>query len=1658
MLTFDSRAADDATAVSAATSAPTEFIVRLAEGAMGTDVVDAALSELRAALGIELTGRTQKFGFQFWRAEEGLSADALAAFQHEWWYGEVVQSVEYIREDAAIHAADLVPSDARFDELWGLDNTGQTGGTADADIDAPEAWDSRTGAGVLVAVIDTGVDYTHSDLDGNMWVNTGEIAGNGRDDDGNGFVDDVYGYDFAYDDGDPMDVQSHGTHVAGTIAAEADGSGVVGVAYNARIMALKFLNDSGSGSTSDAIRAVEYAALMGAQVANNSWGGGGYDQSLADAIELAGQSGLVFVAAAGNDGTNNDSSPHYPSNYTASNVISVASTDHDDQRSSFSNYGATTVDVAAPGSDILSSVPGGGYSSFSGTSMATPHVSGIVALMLEEDPTLTPAQIRERLIATSDPVAALAGVSVSGGRVNAAAALQPPANGTISGVVWEDADGDGIRDAGETALDGVRVFFDSNMNGVHDVLETETWTDADGVYRFEEVTPGLYRVAQDVPPGYVQTAPLLTEAYSVSDSDDAGGPVYDWVEVSWFGTSHALSDDTEFTLALPADFGFEFFGQAQTHVRITDNGLMSFDTAADTFALADYMNAPLGSPDTLRALISPLWDDFVSYSSDPRIYTWHDVANDRVIIQWDDIQRYYNDGSATFQAILEGDGDIVFQYKMVDGNISPTIGIESPDGATAIELAYDTTYARDGLAVRFTPGDGQPTWHEVQVSSGQAVEGVDFGNLATSRPMAEFGRIDALSSTPQTIALSHSFENPVVFLMVNSRKGDSPVTPRLLSVGADAFEVFLQEPNHLDGVHAGESVSWAVMEAGSWRLPDGRLLEVGTTRTDLLTPQGFEDVALATPFDAPPVVVGQVQTFNGADFVQTRVAGTTAAGFQLSMQEEEANNLGIHAEEQVGWFAIEPGAGDWDGLQFEAFSATAPEGGGSVFFDDAFAAAPLLIGGLGSFAGADPAGLRAAFVGRNSASVVIEEDTSADAETGHIAELASLLAVSGSGVVSAAPMQPPVIAGRVWNDLDRDGSGDTAERGLDGWLIYADLDGDGVHDGDEPWTVTDEDGIYQLSGLGAGTWTIRAETPLGWVQTSPSSSGGYTVLSEGGAGFSEAVYNWVDIAGVGTALSHSDDSGVTVSLPFAFDFYGAAQTSVVVSSNGYLTFGTLGSTFSNTALPDAGGPNELIAPFWDDLNPLQGGTVYHWHDAANERFIVQYENVALYNGTGTVTFQAILEADGDIVFQYEDMNGTTSATVGIENASGTGGVQIAYNTPVADGTAWRIANAVGGPLGQEVTLDDEGAVNGIDFGTYSDSNVMAEYGLIDAVGTGELTVTLSNRYVNPVVFVTPMTENGADPAIVRILDTTAGSFTVRVQEANYLDGRHAVEQVSYMVFEAGSWQLEDGTRLEIGEIDTARLTSAGYESVGFDAGFSGRPAVISQVQTDNGADFVQTRTRAVDANGFQVAMQEEEALNDGIHAVETIGYMAIEQGSGLWGGAAYEAFVTGLDFTDVASDLAFASGFTGAPQVLAAIDGVQGPDPAGLRRGAIDADGVSLRVAEDRSFDAEIAHTAEAVSYFAIAGSGALSADPIASTGIDDPVKDADRTALERSLAADAWADAWAEESDAAALQALRDAGEAARDAPLDAATLAAAADPALNPSLLSLWDDALLG
>ncbi len=580
-----------------------------------------------------------------------------------------------------------IPNDLRFDELWGMHNTGQTGGTPDADIDAPEAWDIATDCSeIIVAVIDTGVDYTHPDLAANMWVNEAELNGTpGVDDDGNDYIDDIYGYDFCNNDGDPWDDHYHGTHCAGTIGAVGNNAeGVAGVCWNVRIMALKWMDSRGYGYTSDAIYCVEYSTLMGANLSSNSWRQVNTsipNPALENAINNAGAAGLLFVASAGNDyGSNNDTYPHYPSSYDSDNIIAVLSTDKYDNLSVFSNYGPTSVDLGAPGSSILSCQPGSRYRYLSGTSMATPHVAGACAFIWSVCPTLTHLDVKDIILETVDPIPALDGLCVSSGRLNlheavleAQAACGPPwiefipemgtvaAGGEIGVNVIFNAD----CDAG-TYQGLIKIYsndpYDANVPipVAMTVEPIDYFTELFDPNYFDPNDPNHNDMANRTltfrPDGSCSYYRLCSDAASAFPVDPNGGTIV------------SLGDDDYVPVNLNGAY-VNLYGTDYDTFYIGSNGYISFISGDIRHfeTLTDHFDLPR---------ISALFDDLDPCSGG--LVSWKQL-DDRVVVTFENVPEYGLSNSNSFQIEMRFNGKIRITLLDVGAN-DGLVGLSEGNG------------------------------------------------------------------------------------------------------------------------------------------------------------------------------------------------------------------------------------------------------------------------------------------------------------------------------------------------------------------------------------------------------------------------------------------------------------------------------------------------------------------------------------------------------------------------------------------------------------------------------------------------------------------------------------------------------------------------------------------------------------------------------------------------------------------------------------------------------------------------------------------------------------------------------------------------------------------------------------------------------------------
>lgn len=631
--------------------------------------------------------------------------------------------VEYA-EPNYIVTIEANPNDADYALLWGLNNTGQTGGTVDADIDAPEAWDYLYGSwgDVVVAVIDTGVDYNHPELAGNMWVNPGEIPNDGIDNDGNGYIDDYRGWDFYNNDNNPYDDHGHGTHVSGTIAATGYNSiGVIGVNYKAKIMPVKFLSASGSGYTSDAIEAILYASRMGAKVMSNSWGGAGYSLAEIDAINMAyaNGNGALFVAAAGNNSSDNDLSPFYPASCEVPNVVSVAATDKNDAMAWFSCYGFTSVDLAAPGVDIYSTKPNSAYQYLSGTSMATPHVSGAAALVMAAYPYLTVDEVKNLLLNSADPIASLKDKMATGGRLNACRTLNiydkqlkiyissPRPAFVYEG---EAALVEATISAGPSRISGASVSV-AFSNGQPPVTLYDDGTHGDGaindgVYAnyWTPTTLGSCDMTFSASEGgfiagsrTINVTVIECVNYAYRDFEP-----YNWIDATR-GTALTLGDDDY--EEIPIGFNFKFYGLDRSTVKVGSNGYLTFGAYPSYF-----INIPIPSILQPNDIIAPFWDDFNPSQAGKVYYMLTGTAPNRVLtIEWYQVPHYLNIGAATFEVTLyESSNEILFQYQDVffedinyDAGMNATIGIEGPDGLYGTQYSYCSASLYNFKAIRF---------------------------------------------------------------------------------------------------------------------------------------------------------------------------------------------------------------------------------------------------------------------------------------------------------------------------------------------------------------------------------------------------------------------------------------------------------------------------------------------------------------------------------------------------------------------------------------------------------------------------------------------------------------------------------------------------------------------------------------------------------------------------------------------------------------------------------------------------------------------------------------------------------------------------------------------------------------------------------------------
>ncbi len=1208
---------------------PGEIIVRFRDG-LGAAERQIILADLGAVATNALPG----IGADHVRIVEQDVSPAIARYRSN-------PDVMYIEPNFLLHA-DRVPNDPFFSNLWGMRNTGQTGGTPGADIRATQAWEVSTGgSNVLVAIIDTGVDYNHPDLAANIFINPGEIPGNQVDDDHNGFVDDVRGWDFINRDNDPMDDIDHGTHVAGTVGALGDnGVGVVGVSWQVRLLPIKFLGPQG-GSTADAILSVDYATLMGADIINASWGGAGFSEALRQSILRAEAAGITFVAAAGNDGRNTDFSPHYPSSYDVPGLVSVAATDANDVLASFSNYGVVSVDLAAPGVGVLSTVPNGSYSVFNGTSMATPHVAGALALVYARNPGITPLTAKSLILNTVTQLPSLAGRVLTGGRLDAFLAIAEA----------DSVPPDPVADLRVTVVQGDRLEL--------------AWT-APG-------DDGAVGRASRYDVRY-STAPITEATF---DSATAVSPL---PEPELAGTEQSVSVrgldfSTAYYLAMRANDEYEHASALSNVVQATTLGPPDIDVATTLVSAALHT----GQRSTVPLAIGNLGASELSFTAEIEAPPGAAVRVDQVgsdglpmtvIASGVPISLSNRDSDAPpYPGTVEVSGEIDHTSsasvaisgsgRLVISSTEEVFGSQQNSffaGPRTRGNAFECTTTRNLHEHRFflDPSGSTQIWFLVyegvaRVGTYQLVSASQLNPAGPGAGWYSSGPVDVNMVAGRFYLVVASFEAASTYF---NQQGISPYPvpasfgSLLAGVGWDWAPPATFPPTTLMDVPAsafgnpvayyqtlvtGSSIEWLALDPDTGQVAAGSVGTVGVVFDAVGLTGGEYDANVhirSNDPDEPSVVVPAHLSVTSApdialvppilDFGPVFVGGSSTR--TLTVINRGTEPLTVHGLNLSGTgftgvlagFSLAPGDSHAVVLTFSP--TTAGPGLGQLTAssndpDQPTASAELVGQGLvpPNISIAPTSVSASLFTGQQTSSVVTVSNTGGS-------DLVFTTLTSNFAAVA-----PPE-------------SGPAPAKG-------------------EP--------------------DPRVGDPVAAGRGGPDAFG-YSWRDSGEPG--GPVFNWVEISGTGSAVPISGDDWNSGPLPlgFTFPYYGQNFTSFRICSNGWISFTSPSAQYTTFPLPSLGAPENLLAAFWADLFTTPSAVFYRYDGT---RMIVEWRNVTYLGGSVPFTFQILLYPDGRIVYQYLNMGGTqTFASVGIQNATRQVGLNIAFNTPyVRNGLAIEIA-------------------------------------------------------------------------------------------------------------------------------------------------------------------------------------------------------------------------------------------------------------------------------------------------------------------------------------------------------------------------------------------------
>ena len=878
---------------------------------------------------------------------------------------------------------------------------------------------------------------------------------------------------------------------------------------------------------------------------------------------------------------------------------------------------------------------------------------------------------------------------------------------------------------------------------------------------------------------------------------------------------------------------------------------------------------------------------------------------------------------------------------------------------TIAGLQSDTTYR---VRVQATNGQVTSEWQKTNklLTTLPSVPTFDIG---------EFGKLTNVTNVAQTVLLGRSYDNPVVFAQSASTNGQQAVVARVTGIQSDQFSIYLAESSDGDGTHNDETVTYLVLEAGTHRLADGTKLEAGTVTTSATVGgkigNQWETVSLAEDFfsekvlDATPVVFTQVQTDTGDAFLATRQNSITTTSFDVALEPEEASTT-QHNSETVGYLAIEAGTHATGNVLLEANYT--PTSVTQDWYPLAFGrqySTPGLLSSLASYQGSDNAHVRFQHLTGGNVELKVGEDKSSDTETGHTAESVAYLAIGGSGMLSATVGQLEIGQFGVITDLTNAVQTIFLDRTFDSPVVFAQSP---TANGGQPVAV-------RINNVLSDRFSIYLAEPSNEDGTHGTETVTYLVLEAGEHQLVDGTRLEVGTRTTGASVGPQvTDQWEAVSFSSSF-----ASTPVVL-------------TQIQTALdvPYLVTRQDAVSATGLTVALQQEETIATQHVPETIGYLAIESGAGVWNGhvfeagnTGTVVTDAMTTVSFDRRFPDVPALLTSMNTyVGKDSA------HVRYSN-LSDEDVDLL-------IGEDTTVDTELTHGGEDVSylAISGSGMLTatvaqldigEVGVITDLTHEVQTILLDREFIDPVVFAQSPTANGTQPVAVRVDQVMSDRFSIYLTEPSNENGQHNIaETVTYVVVDAGVHELADGTRLEVGTRTTGatvgQLVADEWEAVTFASPFASTPVVLTQIQTVSGLPYLMTRQTATGATGFQLALNQEEAITTQ-HVAETVGYLAIDSGVGVWKGHVFEAIRTPAVVTDSWTTISFGQSFATVPALLTSLDTYVGVDNSHLRYGNLSEDNVQLQVGEDTTSDTELVHVAEKVGYLAIGGIGRLTAN-----------------------------------------------------------------------------------